>query len=101
MVYGDKGNATNYCAPYALLKKPEVQAYLKELQAEAVRRYGDAAEIIARELLEDIVARDEHGNHLPNWQKSADLLQKQLGLQQQKQEVKIETTKINVSIDEE
>lgn len=63
-----------------LLKKPEVMEYIKQLQAENVRRFGELSEVIAKELAEDIVFRDENGKHSPSWQRSAELLSKQLGL---------------------
>lgn len=81
-----------------LLKKPEVMDYIKELQQEAVAEYGDLAAMIARELVDDIQYRDEEGNHSGGWQKSIDLLSKNLGLQ--KQDISVKQTTITVDIDE-
>ena len=64
-----------------LIRKPEVIEYIKLLQQEQVRRFGDMAEVIAKELFEDIVQKDDSGKHNAGWQKSVDLLQKQLNLQ--------------------
>lgn len=82
-----------------LLKKPEVMEYIKELQREAVAEYGDLAALIARELVDDIQYRDEDGNHSGGWQKSIDLLSKNLGLQ--KQDISVKTTTISVGIEDE
>lgn len=81
-----------------LLKKDDVMEYVKELQREAVRRYGDIAEFLANELLKDIYELDEDGKHNPGWQKSVDLLSKNLGLQ--KQDITVKQTTITVDIDE-
>lgn len=83
--------------PYDILKKPEAQAYLQQLQQEAIKRYGDIAEGIIKELADDVFLRDEENKHSASWQKSVDLLQKQLGLQNQKIDMKA-TTDININI---
>lgn len=70
-----------------LLKKPEVLEYIKLLQAEHVKRFGDLSQLIINELVEDIYSRDDDGKHNSGWQKSVDLLQKQLGLQNQKVDI--------------
>lgn len=69
-----------------LLKKPEVIQYLKELQDAALMKYGDIGKFLLKELTEDVEKKDADGNHNAGWQKSVDLIQKQLGLQ--KQEIK-------------
>lgn len=84
---------------YQLLKKPEVIEYIKELQAERVRRWGDCASVLVQELMDDIVFRDEKGHRSPTWQKSVDLLQKQLGLQSSKVDLKNNMT-IKVDLDD-
>ena len=83
-----------------LLKRPAVVNYIKELQQELNNRYVDAAAIILNELMQDIIYRDENGNHSSTWLKSADLAQKQLGLQKLKADVQSENTIINVRIEE-
>ena len=87
-------------AGWKLLYRPAIIEYIKKLQQELVERYADAASIILNELMEDIVYRDEDGNHSPTWLKSADLVQKQLGLQKLKADIQQEHTIINVRIDE-
>lgn len=82
-----------------LLKKDECIEYIKTLQQEAVREYGDIAAMIARELVDDIQYRDDEGNHSGGWQKSVDLLSKNLGLQ--KQDISVKTTTISVGIEDE
>ena len=85
---------------YKMLKRPAIVEYIKELQQELNNRYVDAAAIILNELMQDIIYRDESGNHSPTWLKSADLAQKQLGLQKLKADVQQEHTIININIDE-
>ena len=85
---------------YKMLKRPAIINYIKELQQALTERYVDAAAIILNELMEDIVYRDEDGNHGQTWLKSAALAQKQLGLQKLKADVQQEHTIININIDE-
>ena len=85
---------------YKMLKRPAIISYIKELQQALTERYVDAASIILNELMEDIVYRDESGCHSPTWLKSADLAQKQLGLQKLKADIQAEQTVINVRIEE-
>ena len=49
--------------------------------------------------MDDIVFRDEKGHRSPTWQKSVDLLQKQLGLQSSKVDLKNNMT-IKVDLDD-
>lgn len=85
---------------YKILKRPAIVEYIKELQQALVERYADASAIILEQLMEDIVYRDADGRHSPTWLKSADLAQKQLGLQKLKADIQQEHTIINVNIDE-
>lgn len=89
---------TATCQGYAFLKREDVREYIAQLQAEAVKEYCDANNLMARELLEDITYRDEEGKHSPTWQKSVDLLSKNMGLQ--KQDISVKQTTITVDIDE-
>ena len=98
-VYDCKKN-TALSDGYKMLKRPAIIEYIKELQQALTERYVDAASIILNELMEDIVYRDEAGNHSQTWLKSADLAQKQLGLQKLKADVQQENTIINVRIEE-
>ena len=85
---------------YKILKRPAIIEYIKKLQQALTERYVDAAAIILNELMQDIIYRDESGNHSPTWLKSADLAQKQLGLQKLKADVQQEHTIININVDE-
>ena len=87
-------------AGWKLLYRPAIIEYIKELQKALVERYADASAIILEQLMEDIIYRDENGNHSPTWLKSADLAQKQLGLQKLKADIQAENTVINVHIEE-
>ena len=87
-------------AGWKLLYRPAIIEYIKELQQALVERYADASAIILEELMQDIIYRDENGNHSPTWLKSADLAQKKLGLQKLKADVQSENTIINVRIEE-
>ena len=85
---------------YKMLKRPAIIEYIKKLQQALVERYADASAIILEELMEDIIYRDEAGNHSSTWLKSVDLAQKQLGLQKLKADIQAEQTVINVHIEE-
>ena len=98
-VYDCKKN-TALSDGYKMLKRPAIIEYIKELQQALTERYVDAAAIILNELMEDIVYRDADNNHSPTWLKSADLAQKQLGLQKLKADIQAEQTVINVHIEE-
>ena len=98
-VYGCKPD-TAKSAGWKLLYRPAIINYIKELQQALVERYVDASAIILEQLMDDIVYRDENGCHSPTWQKSADLAQKQLGLQKLKADVQQEHVIINVNVDE-
>ena len=98
-VYGCKPD-TAKSAGWKLLYRPAIIEYIKELQQALVERYVDASAIILEQLMEDIIYRDESGCHSPTWLKSADLAQKQLGLQKLKADIQAENTIINVRIEE-
>ena len=98
-VYDCKKN-TALSDGYKMLKRPAIIEYIKELQQELNNRYVDAAAIILNELMQDIIYKDEAGNHSPTWLRSADLAQKQLGLQKLKADIQAENTIINVRIEE-
>ena len=98
-VYGCKPD-TAKSAGWKLLYRPAIIEYIKELQQALVERYADASAIILEQLLDDIVYRDADGKHSSTWLKSADLAQKQLGLQKLKADIQQEHTIINVNIEE-
>ena len=87
-------------AGWKLLYRPAIVEYIKELQKALTERYVDASAIILEQLMQDIIYRDENGCHSPTWLKSADLAQKQLGLQKLKADIQAENTIINVRIEE-
>ena len=87
-------------AGWKLLYRPAIVEYIKELQKALVERYADASAIILEELMQDIIYRDENGNHSSTWLRSVDLAQKQLGLQKLKADIQQEHTIININIDE-
>ncbi len=82
-----------------ILKREGATEYLNEVRAQYLARIGDKAEMIMKELVDDITYRDEKGRHSPTWQKSADLLQKQLGLQSQKIDANVSAPSIKIIID--
>ena len=98
-VYDCKKN-TALSDGYKMLKRPAIINYIKELQQALTERYVDAAAIILNELMQDIIYRDEDGNHSSTWLRSVDLAQKQLGLQKLKADIQAENTVINVHIEE-
>ena len=98
-VYDCKKN-TALSDGYKMLKRPAIIEYIKELQKALVERYVDASAIILEQLMDDIVYRDENGEHSSTWLRSVDLAQKQLGLQKLKADIQAENTVINVHIQE-
>lgn len=84
-----------------LLKEEKIQNYIKRLQDERVKRWGDISKILLDELMEDVCYRDEDEKHNGSWQKSVDLLQKQLGLTTQKIDANVNTPNIKVVIGDE
>ena len=87
-------------AGWKLLYRPAIVEYIKELQQALTERYVDASAIILEQLMQDIIYRDENGEHSPTWLKSVDLAQKQLGLQKLKADIQQEHVIINVNVDE-
>ena len=99
LAYGCKPDTAN-TAGWKLLSRPAIVEYIKKLQQALVERYADASAIILEQLMDDIVYRDENGEHSSTWLKSVDLAQKQLGLQKLKADIQAENTVINVRIEE-
>ena len=98
-VYGCKPD-TAKSAGWKLLYRPAIVEYIKKLQQALVERYADASAIILEQLMQDIIYRDENGEHSPTWLKRVDLAQKQLGLQKLKADIQQEHVIINVNVDE-
>ena len=86
-----------YCKTF---RKPEVKAYIAELQKEAFDRACISAERVALKLSEIAFADKEDEVYNATAQlKALDLIQKQLGLQHQKIEADV-TTEIVINIEE-
>lgn len=86
-----------YCRVF---KKPNVKEYIKKLQQEAFENACINAERVALKLADIAFADKEDEHYTPSAQlKALDLLQKQLGLQQQKIEADVNTN-IIINIEE-
>lgn len=86
-----------YCKVF---RKPEVKAYIAELQKEAFEQASINAERVALKLAEIAFAEKDDEYYGATAQlKALDLIQKQLGLQQQKIEADL-TADINITIEE-
>ena len=99
-VYGCGYDTANGQA-HKKLKKPEIKEYLKTLQQEAFDRQMITPERVAIKLAQ--IAFAEYGDEYYNTTaqlKALDLLQKQLGIQQQKIKQEVENTVIKVTINE-
>lgn len=98
-VYGSE-SPSNYLSERMnrILAKPKAIEYLDAVRAEYIRKFGDKFALLIKELAEDVAYRDEKGNHSPTWQKSADLLQKQLGYQTAKFDIDQKTV-VEVNIE--
>lgn len=86
---------------YALMKKPKMKALLRDLQKESYEQAGISAERVAMKLAE-FAFREEGQEGYGNAQqmKALDLLQKQLGLQTQKVDASVQSTTIQVTVEE-
>lgn len=82
---------------YVILKKPEAHAYLDQLEKEKFQELRINAEHIATELAKIAFMDDEASKK--DKMKAIELLQKQLGLQQQKIQADV-STNINIEIGE-
>lgn len=88
---------------HTILKKPEAKAYVYKLQQEAFEQKAINAERIALRLAEIAFAEKTDPNYNASAQlKALDLLQKQLGLQNQKIQADLDSTvKISIGISED
>ena len=84
-----------------ILAKPKAIEYLDQVRADYIKRFGDKFALLLKEFIDDIEYRDEEGRHSPTWQRSAELLQKQLGYQTTKVDANISTPSIKINIGEE
>ena len=101
-VYGDKGNdLLNRKLASQVLRNPKVQLYKKIRQKQILQSKGCSAEVIARKLMEMGLAEKGDTVYTPQVQlKALDLLQKQLGLQQSKQNITAEVSEQVVIIND-
>lgn len=90
-----RGNANR------LLRTPEIKEYIKEIQKERFEALNISAERIACELAQLAFSDFDDNNTASSKLKALDLLQKQLGLQTQKVDAKVETTTIKVTVEDE
>lgn len=97
--YGCKEN-TARAQGWRVLNKPHIREYIDELQKQAFAAACITAEKVALKLNEIAFAKKGDLNYNAQAQlKALDLLQKQLGLQQQKIEADLHTD-INITIEE-
>ena len=80
------------------MKKPEAIAYMKEIQKERFDALGVTAERIASELAKIAFAEVDQDNSNQTKMRALELLQKQMGLQVQKVDQKIEAPAIKITI---
>lgn len=88
---------------WSLVRKPEVQEYIKELQKERVEALNISADRVLDELAQMAFAEKGDEDYPANIKvRALDLLQKQMGLQSQKIEANVnQETTIVVDIEEE
>ena len=88
---------------WSLVRKPEVQEYIKELQKERVEALNISADRLLEELAQMAFAEKGDEDYPANIKvRALDLLQKQMGLQSQKIEANVnQETTIVVDIQEE
>lgn len=100
VAYPDASDNTVRSSAYTVLKREEVKAYIRELQKEYFEALNISAERIACELAEMAFSNFDDNNTATSKLKALDLLQKQMGLQNQKMEINGEQ-KIVITIGED
>lgn len=81
-----------------VLKKPEAQEYLREVQGERIKAMGITAERVLEELSKMAFASKGDEFYTASTKlKALDLLQKQMGLQNQKIEAKVDN-QVNINV---
>lgn len=99
--YPDAGEGTAKVNSCKLLKRDDIKNYIKQLQKERFEALNISAERIAEKLAEIAFAPKNDQDYTATSQlKALDLLQKQMGLQNQKMEINGEQ-KIVISIGED
>lgn len=88
--------------PYSLLKEPHIKEYIEKRRQEIYESLNIDAERIAIKLSDvAFAAKDDDIYTIWTQLKAIELLQKQLGLQNQKIEAKVETIEVSLDFDEE
>lgn len=97
-IFPDATDATVRSNTYVMLKRPEVKEYIQQIQKERFEALNISAERIAEKLAEIAFSAKNDEDYTASSQlKALDLLQKQMGLQNQKMEINGEQ-KIVISI---
>ena len=98
--FGDVEYKTAKCNASKLLKRDDIRGNIRELQKERFEALNLSAERIACELADLAFSEFDDNNTATSKLKALDLLQKQMGLQNQKMEISGEQ-KIVISIGED
>lgn len=83
---------------WKLMKKEPIKAYIRELQHDRFEALGMNADRIAQQLTE--IANDPDASFMEKM-RALELIQKQLGLQTQRVDAKVEVNNITVDIEDE
>lgn len=83
---------------WKLMKKEPIKAYIKELQHDRFEALGMNADRIAKMLTD--IATDPEASRAEQM-KALELIQKQMGLQTQKVDAKVEVNTISIDIEDE
>lgn len=88
VIFPDATDATVKSNTYVMLKRPEVKEYIQQIQKERFEALNISAERIAEKLAEiAFSAKNDEDYTATSQLKALDLLQKQMGLQNQKVEL--------------
>ena len=100
--FPDASPETANAESWKLLKREPIRAYIREIQKERFDALNVSAERIALKLTQMAFADKDDEVYTPAvQQKALELLQKQLGLQTQRVDAKVEVNNITVDIEEE
>lgn len=100
--FPDASPETANAKSWALLKREDILGYIRSLQKERFDALNVSAERIALKLSQMAFADKDDEVYTPAvQQKALELLQKQLGLQTQRVDAKVEVNNITVDIEEE
>ena len=96
--YPDASPETANVEQWKLMKREPIKAYIKELQHERFEALHMNADRIAKMLTD--IATDPEASRAEQM-KALELIQKQLGLQTQKVDARVEVNNINIDIEDE